>query len=46
MENNPFEIARRQVDIAGKYLDLNPGILEMLKQHQEGGRRPFSGEDG
>jgi glutamate dehydrogenase (NAD(P)+) len=29
--NNPFEIARRQVDIAGKYLDLDPGILEMLK---------------
>ncbi|MBI5582211.1 MAG: Glu/Leu/Phe/Val dehydrogenase, partial [Deltaproteobacteria bacterium] len=29
--NNPFEIAREQVDIAGRYLDLNPGILEMLK---------------
>jgi len=29
--NNPYEIARKQVDIAGKYLDLNPGILEMLK---------------
>ena len=29
--NNSFEIARRQVDIAGKHLDLNPGILEMLK---------------
>ena len=31
MENNPYEIARKQVDIAGKYLELNPGILEMLK---------------
>ncbi len=29
--NNPYEIARQQVDIAGKHLDLNPGILEMLK---------------
>jgi glutamate dehydrogenase (NAD(P)+) len=29
--NNPYEIARKQVDIAGRYLDLNPGILEMLK---------------
>jgi glutamate dehydrogenase (NAD(P)+) len=29
--NNPYEIARKQVDIAGKYLELNPGILEMLK---------------
>ncbi len=29
--NNPYEIAREQVDIAGKHLELNPGILDMLK---------------
>jgi glutamate dehydrogenase (NAD(P)+) len=29
---NSFEMARRQVDIAGKYLDVDEGILEMLKQ--------------
>ncbi len=29
--NNPYEIARKQVDIAGKYLELDPGILGMLK---------------
>jgi glutamate dehydrogenase (NAD(P)+) len=30
-EMNPFEIARRQVDIAGAYLDVEDDILEVLK---------------
>ena len=28
---NPFDMARRQVDIAGKYLDVDKGVLEVLK---------------
>ncbi len=28
---NPYEIACRQVDIAGKYLDIDDGLLEFLK---------------
>jgi hypothetical protein len=27
---NPFDMARRQVDIANKYLNLGPGLLEKL----------------
>jgi glutamate dehydrogenase (NAD(P)+) len=28
---NPYEVACRQVDIAGKYLDIDDGLLEFLK---------------
>lgn len=28
---NPFEMAKRQVDIASKYLNLDPGFIEKLK---------------
>jgi glutamate dehydrogenase (NAD(P)+) len=28
---NPYEMARRQVDIASRFLDVDEGILEMLK---------------
>jgi glutamate dehydrogenase (NAD(P)+) len=28
---NPFEMARKQVDIASKYLDLDSGLIEKLK---------------
>ena len=28
---NPFEMARKQIDIASKYLDLEPGLIEKLK---------------
>ncbi len=28
---NPFEIAKKQIDIASKYLDLESGIIEKLK---------------
>ncbi len=28
---NPFEMAKKQVDIAAKYLDLDPGSVEKLK---------------
>ncbi|MFC1890794.1 Glu/Leu/Phe/Val dehydrogenase [Thermodesulfobacteriota bacterium] len=28
---NPYEIAKKQVDIAGKYLDVDSGILDILK---------------
>ena len=28
---NSFEIAKKQVDIAAKYLDLDPGSIEKLK---------------
>jgi glutamate dehydrogenase (NAD(P)+) len=30
-EMNPYSIARRQVDIVGQYLDVEPGLLEKLK---------------
>jgi len=29
---NPLEVARRQVEIASKHLDVDPGILEKIKQ--------------
>ncbi len=29
---NPFEMARQQVDTAGRYMDIDHGILELLKQ--------------
>jgi glutamate dehydrogenase (NAD(P)+) len=28
---NPFEMAKKQVDIAAKYLNLDPGLIEKLK---------------
>jgi len=28
---NPFEMAKKQVDIAVKYLNLDPGSIEKLK---------------
>jgi len=28
---NPFEVAKRQIDIAAKYLNVDPGLLEKLK---------------
>jgi glutamate dehydrogenase/leucine dehydrogenase len=28
---NPFEMAKGQIDIAAKYLNLDPGLLEKLK---------------
>lgn len=28
---NPFEMARKQIDIASKYLNVEPGLLERLK---------------
>ena len=31
MPMNPYEIACRQVDIAKKYLDADPGLIELLK---------------
>jgi glutamate dehydrogenase (NAD(P)+) len=31
-EVNPLEVAQRQVDIASKHLDVDPGILEKIKQ--------------
>lgn len=31
-EMNPFDVARQQVDIAACFLDVDPGLLEKLKQ--------------
>jgi len=28
---NPFEVAKKQVDIASRYLDFDPGVMEKLK---------------
>ena len=33
-ELNPFEIAKAQIDKVGKYLKLEPGLLEILKNPQ------------
>src|SRR4030043_2117891 len=30
-KNNSFEVAKKQIDIAAKYLDVDPGLLEKLK---------------
>ncbi|WP_324603248.1 Glu/Leu/Phe/Val dehydrogenase dimerization domain-containing protein, partial [Halarchaeum acidiphilum] len=31
-EENPFENLREQLDDAGQYLDIDPGVLERLKR--------------
>lgn len=30
-KTNPFEMAKKQVDIAAKYLNLDPGSIDKLK---------------
>jgi glutamate dehydrogenase/leucine dehydrogenase len=35
MEHNPYEEVKAQVDKVGKYLDLDPGIIELLKRPEK-----------
>lgn len=35
MEHNPYEEVKAQVDKVGKYLDLDPGIIELLKKPEK-----------
>ena len=35
-------MAKKQVDIAAKYLNLDPGSIEKVEKYEEGVDRPFS----
>ncbi len=43
---NSFEMAKKQVDIAAKYLNLDSGSIEKLKTYEEGVDCPLPRPDG